>query len=153
MTTETDPTNPEEVEAPAGNEGAENEALATDAAPATDAAEESTTADDAGSEGEVEVNAAEFQSLEDGPAAAGKPKDLNRFQEIKVTVSADLGRASVPLQTLMSLGEGSVLELDREIGSPVELVAQGVTLASGEVVVVNGCFAIRVTKVYEGQAG
>ncbi len=158
MTTETDATNPEEVETPAGTEAAANETPSNDESSAT---EGSTATSDEGAEsaaenevnGEVEVNAAEFQSLEEGSAATDKPKDLNRFQEIKVTVSADLGRASIPLQTLMNLGEGSVLELDREIGSPVELVAQGVALASGEVVVVNGCFAIRVTKVYEGQAG
>ena len=47
----------------------------------------------------------------------------------------------------MQLGEGTVLELNREIDSPVELMAQGVKLASGEVVVVDGCFAIRITEV------
>lgn len=142
MTTETDSANPEDTEAPATTEGVENEA----------AADQDQAAADGATEGEVEVNDVDFQQLDKGAGTTGKPKELNRFQEIKVSVSADLGRASVPLQTLMNLGEGSVLELDREIGSPVELVAQGVTLASGEVVVVNGCFAIRVTQVYEGQA-
>ena len=47
----------------------------------------------------------------------------------------------------------SVLELNREIDSPVELIAQGVPLAEGEVVVVDGFFAVRVTKVYENQKG
>ena len=147
MTTETDPTNSDEVETPTATEGADNE---------TPAISKNAATADAGASGEesgVEVSDLDFQSLEDEPNKQSKPRDLNRFQEIKVTVSADLGRASVPLQTLMNLGQGSVLELDREIGSPVELVAQGVALASGEVVVVNGCFAIRVTKVYEGQAG
>jgi flagellar motor switch protein FliN/FliY len=146
MTAETDATDSEEVETPADTAGAENETTTTEQNP-----ESSEATGDA--EGDVQVNDVDFQSLEDTTASGGKPQDLNRFQEIKVTVSADLGRANVPLQKLMSLGEGSVLELDREIGSPVELVAQGVTLALGEVVVVNGNFAIRVTKVYEGQAG
>ena len=48
----------------------------------------------------------------------------------------------------MQLGEGSVIELDRAIDSPVELIAQGVTLATGEVVVVDGCFAIRILNVH-----
>ena len=99
---------------------------------------------------DVEVGTPEFQEMTDSPAS-DKQADLNRFQDIKVNVSADLGRAEIPIQTLMNMGEGSVLELNRSIDSPVELVAQGVPLACGEVVVVNGCFAIKVTKVYENQ--
>ncbi len=102
---------------------------------------------------DVQVASPEFQEMSPHGKHQNGKTDLNRFQDIKVTVSADLGRAQVPLQTLMNLGEGSVLELNREIDSPVELVAQGVALACGEVVVVNGCFAVRVTKVYEGKQG
>ncbi len=102
--------------------------------------------------GDIEVDTPEFQELSDAPTN-NSPSDLDRFQDIKVNVSADLGRAEVPIQTLMNMGEGSVLELNRSIDSPVELVAQGVPLACGEVVVVNGCFAIRVTQVYENQKG
>lgn len=103
--------------------------------------------------GDVEVGSPDFQQVSDdrGSATRAPSSELNRFQDIKVVVSADLGRATVPIQTLMNLGEGSVLELNREIDSPIELVAQGVPLASGEVVVVNGCFAVRITKVYENQ--
>lgn len=99
----------------------------------------------------VEVSSPEFQEVSESGDSPSQGAELNRFQEIKVTVSADLGRAEVPIQTLMSLGEGSVLELNRTIDSPVELVAQGVPLACGEVVVVDGCFAIRVTEVYESK--
>ena len=117
-------------------------------------AQEATVGDSVGAESDdVRVDSPEFQELPLHGASQNSKADLNRFQDIKVTVSADLGRAQVPLQTLMNLGEGSVLELNREIDSPVELVAQGVALACGEVVVVNGCFAVRVTKVYEGKQG
>mgnify|MGYP000506710425 CR=1 FL=1 len=147
MSTETDQTIPEDVDASSDRQSADHDAAAIDAGEAV------TQPPATGDGNDVHVDTPDFQPLQNNAGASGKPKDLNRFQEIKVTVSADLGRASVPLQTLMDLGEGSVLELDREIGSPVDLVAQGVTLASGEVVVVNGKFAIRVTEVYEGQAG
>jgi flagellar motor switch protein FliN/FliY len=103
--------------------------------------------------GDVEIGSPDFQEMAGGPSGGSASADLNRFQDIKVNVSADLGRAEVPIQTLMNIGEGSVLELNRSIDSPVELVAQGVPLACGEVVVVNGCFAIRVTKVYETHKG
>lgn len=145
MSTETDP-----------NESAANEAdpAVTDdtsqASSGPDAASDDSTDK---SQDDVQVNSLDYQQVAASQTGAKPAADLNRFQDIKVTVSADLGRAKVPLQTLLNLGEGSILELDRQIDSPVELVAQGVPLASGEVVVVNGCFAIRVTKVYESKAG
>ncbi len=95
-----------------------------------------------------EIGAPEFQELQDSHAA-GSAGNISRLQDIKVTISAELGRTTIPIQKLLSLGEGSVLELNRLIDSPVELFAQGVPLASGEVVVVNGCFAIQVNEVYE----
>lgn len=100
------------------------------------------------SESEATLSSPEFQEFSDDQDGPDQPSELSRFQNIKVAVSAELGRAEIPIQTLMNLGEGSVLELNRDIDSPVELIAQGVALACGEVVVVNGCFAIRVTKVY-----
>ena len=99
-------------------------------------------------ESEATLSSPEFQEFSDDQDGPDQPSELSRFQNIKVAVSAELGRAEIPIQTLMNLGEGSVLELNRDIDSPVELIAQGVALACGEVVVVDGCFAIRVSKVY-----
>lgn len=143
MTTDTEETKPPEDAGQPDN--------ATGAPEQSGAAGSADSAAGSAAEGEsVEVGSPEFQEMVNNGLGGNKSTDLNRFQGIKVTVSADLGRASVPIQTLMDLGEGSILELNREIDSPVELVAQGVPLASGEVVVVNGCFAIRVTQVYPG---
>jgi len=100
----------------------------------------------AGADG-VEVQSPEFQSFSPNESQS-HANEISRFGDIKVTVSAELGRAKIPIQRLLSLGTGSVLELDRSIESPIELIAQGVPLASGEVVVVDGCFGIRITKVY-----
>ena len=118
-----------------------------------DARSDPNTNVDAETSADVDVRSPDFQEVSDDRNSASETptNEMKRFQDIKVVVSADLGRATVPLQTLMNLGEGSVLELNREIDSPVELVAQGVPLASGEVVVVNGCFAVRITQVYENQ--
>ncbi len=87
----------------------------------------------------------EFSATHTGPTTS----EIDRLQDIKIVVSAELGRMEVPIQKLLSIGPGSVLEMDRQIDSPVELVAQGVPLAKGEVVVVNDCFAIRVTEIYQ----
>jgi flagellar motor switch protein FliN len=97
--------------------------------------------------GSLEIKTPEFQSFSDaGPAPAANP--ISQIADIKVVVSAELGRASIPIERLLTLGTGSVVELDRSIESPVEIVAQGIPLACGEVVVVNDCFAIRITSVY-----
>ncbi|MFK7765632.1 MAG: FliM/FliN family flagellar motor switch protein [Mariniblastus sp.] len=127
----------------------EDDAKPEDDANSQDEASPQGDADSQTQESDGQVSSPEFQDLADSKDNARQSGDVNRFQNIKVTVSAELGRATIPIQTLMELCEGSVLELNREIDSPVELVAQGVALACGEVVVVNGCFAVRVTEVYE----
>ena len=64
-----------------------------------------------------------------------------------MTLSAELGRVAIPIGELLELGEGSVLKLGRSVSEPVDLVAQGVRLGRGEVVVVNDCFAIRIKEI------
>ncbi|MCP4098387.1 MAG: FliM/FliN family flagellar motor switch protein [Planctomycetaceae bacterium] len=98
------------------------------------------------SDSSPDISVPEYQEFTD-TSGSSRAEDLARLQNIQITVSAELGRATIPIQELMQLGEGTVLELNREIDSPVELMAQGVKLASGEVVVVDGCFAIRITEV------
>lgn len=99
----------------------------------------------------VAVQSPEFENVQADPNPSQKP-DLNRLHDVHVTVSAELGRTRVPIQKLLQLGAGSVIELNRNINSPVELIAQGVPLASGEVVVVNDCFAIRIREIYSGKS-
>ncbi len=109
----------------------------------------SETAATGGAPGGVPVQVPEFPPLQ-ATATPGPPADLNRFSEVQVTVSAELGRTKVSIQKLLQMGVGSVVELNRPISSPVNLVAQGVPLACGEVVVVDGCFAIRIKEIYSG---
>lgn len=104
--------------------------------------------DAASDQSEGEIGVPEFQELEDQASGAANG-NLSRIQNIQIVVTAELGRSTLPIQDLMSVSEGSVIELDREIDSPIELYAQGVPLASGEVVVVDGRFAVQITKVYE----
>ena len=102
---------------------------------------------DVGANDAAEVQSPEFQSFNDAGTASTK-NEINRFADIKIAVSAELGRTQVTIEKLLSLGKGNVLPLDREINSPVELIAQGIPLACGEVVVVDDHFAIRITEVY-----
>ena len=99
------------------------------------------------SESDVDVHAAEYQELHDD--SDGTRVEISRFHDLRVTVAAELGKTSMPLEKLLSLGPGAVVELDRKIDTPVELIAQGVPLACGDVVVVEDRFAIRITQVYD----
>ena len=139
----------ESLEESVKTEGVESgDAEANDAKASDAKASDAKASESKASESEATLSSPEFQEFSDDQDGPDQPSELSRFQNIKVAVSAELGRAEIPIQTLMNLGEGSVLELNRDIDSPVELIAQGVALACGEVVVVDGCFAIRVTKVY-----
>ncbi len=97
----------------------------------------------------IPVREADFSPVQDEPAG-GPALPISRFQDVQVAVTAELGKARLPIRKLLLLGAGSVIELDRPVSSPVELIANGVPLASGEVVVVNDCFAIRISEIYPG---
>lgn len=125
---------------------------AQDAASGEESVDETNPSDVDAGEGAPDVAVPEYQEFDENNPQ-GQAGDLARIQNIQITVSAELGRATIPIQNLMELSVGSIMELNREIDGPVELVAQGVPLAEGEVVVVNGFFAIRVTKVYENKRG
>jgi len=95
---------------------------------------------------EVIAHHAEFPVMEAQrvPHPSGS---LSRFFDVTVTVSVELGRVTLPIGELVKLGKGSVIELDRDIDQPVDLMAQGVRLARGEVIVVNDRYAIRIDEI------
>lgn len=95
---------------------------------------------------QVDIQRPEFAQLKDASSPSGT-NSLGRFYDVNVTVSAELGRVTLPIGELVQLGEGSVVELNRPVTGPVDLVANGVRIARGEVVVVDGCFAIHIKQI------
>ena len=73
-------------------------------------------------------------------------KTLTSFQ-IPLKVTVELGRTEVVIKDLLQLGQGSVLELDKLAGEPLEILVNGKLVAKGEVVVVNEKFGIRLTDI------
>lgn len=67
--------------------------------------------------------------------------------DVPLEVSVELGRASIPIRELMQLGPGSVIELDKLIGEPVDLLVNNNLIAKGEVVVFDENFGIRITSI------
>jgi len=82
-----------------------------------------------------------------GPQLSGAKLPLNRFYDVNMTVSVELGRVTMPIGDMLQLAEGSVIQLDRPVSQPVDIIAQGVRLARGEVVVVEERYAVRITDI------
>ena len=76
---------------------------------------------------------------------------LELLMDVQLNVTIRFGGCDVLLKTILELGPGSVLELDREINEPADLLLDGRVIARGEVVAVNGSFGLRVTEVCAGQ--
>jgi len=69
------------------------------------------------------------------------------LQNIPVTLSIEVGRASIKIRDLMRLSQGSVVELDRMAGEPLDLLVNNTVVAQGEVVLINERYGIRLTRV------
>ncbi|MAF78524.1 MAG: flagellar motor switch protein FliN [Halobacteriovoraceae bacterium] len=76
-----------------------------------------------------------------------KVQNLDFILDIPLKVTVELGRTSVVIKDLLQLGQGSVLELDKLAGEPLEILVNGKLVAKGEVVVVNEKFGIRLTDI------
>lgn len=76
-----------------------------------------------------------------------KVQNLDFILDIPLKVTVELGRTTVIIKDLLQLGQGSVLELDKLAGEPLEILVNGKLVAKGEVVVVNEKFGIRLTDI------
>lgn len=76
-----------------------------------------------------------------------KVQNLDFILDIPLKVTVELGRTSIIIKDLLQLGQGSVLELDKLAGEPLEILVNGKLVAKGEVVVVNEKFGIRLTDI------
>lgn len=86
-------------------------------------------------------------------AAEGKayPKGLDLLLDVELPVSVSFGRAALPIKDVIKLTTGSIVELNRSIAEPVEVIVNNVVIARGEVVVVEGNFGVRIKQVISRQ--
>lgn len=95
-----------------------------------------------------EVSKADMAALEaqaTGPSI--QEANMETVLEIPVTLSMEVGRTSISIRNLLNLNQGSVVELDRVAGEPLDVLVNGTLIAHGEVVIVNEKYAIRLTDV------
>ena len=91
-----------------------------------------------------DVQVAELDELtDDAPITQEEKKKLDTILDIPVTISMEVGRSQISIRNLLQLNQGSVVELDRVAGEPLDVLVNGTLIAHGEVVVVNDKFGIR----------
>ncbi len=94
---------------------------------------------------------ADFENLEaeagDGDGDNLGNKSLDMVLDIPVAVAVEIGRTKMSISNLLKLNQGSVVELDRFAGEPMDITVNGTLIAHGEVVVVNEKFGIRLTDI------
>lgn len=88
-------------------------------------------------------------STSDNKTEVGEKSQIHPdvLQNIPVTLSIEVGRAVIKIRDLMRLTQGSVVELDRIAGEPLDLLVNNTVVAQGEVVLVNERYGIRLTRV------
>lgn len=125
-------------------EQAESEAEGSAADDWGDALEEQ-----AQSDGGDDLSRAEFADLNAQASTPGGGEDVNLdiLLDVPVTISMEIGRTKINIRNLLHLNQGSVIELDRLAGEPMDVLVNGTLIAHGEVVVVNDKFGIRLTDV------
>jgi flagellar motor switch protein FliN/FliY len=104
------------------------------------------TPSDAMSSGEERVT---FDALHGGAPAVSGTTDVNldMILDVPVTLGMEVGRTRISIRNLLQLNQGSVVELDRAAGEPLDVFVNGTLVAHGEVVVINEKFGIRLTDV------
>ncbi len=103
-------------------------------------------------DGGMDYSPAPLEPLENEAASGkGKEVDLDLVLDIPVTIAMEIGRTKINVRNLLQLNQGSVVELDRLAGEPLDVMVNGTLIAHGEVVVVNEKFGIRLTDVVSAQ--
>lgn len=94
----------------------------------------------------VNVQPAAFQAFDDGHASFEK-KNIGLIMDVGLEVTVELGRTNKMIRDILEFGPGSIIELDKLAGEPVDIMVNGKAIAKGEVVVIDESFGVRITDI------
>jgi flagellar motor switch protein FliN/FliY len=94
-----------------------------------------------------EFNQTTEQTSYSSSESSNEDLNLDVILDVPVTLSMEIGRTQINIRNLLQLNQGSVVELDRFAGEPLDILVNGTLIAHGEVVVINDKFGIRITDV------
>ena len=93
-----------------------------------------------------DVSNAQFQHLSE-PASKGKTRNIDMLMDVNLPVAIELGRTKMRISDILALGPGSVVELNKLAGEPVDVLVNSKAVARGEVVVIDENFGVRITQL------
>lgn len=96
--------------------------------------------------GKIKENNEADTSSENG-SGQNKKYDLDLILDIPLDISVELGKAKIPVNELLQLGQGSILELTKPVGEPLDIYVNNKLVAKGEVVILDDKFGIRVADI------
>lgn len=96
---------------------------------------------------ETEEGDKDGKDMGEEAASTGETKSMDLILDIPLTVAVELGRSKMLINDLLQLGQGSVIELTKLVGEPLEVLVNQKLVARGEVVVVNEKFGVRLTDI------
>ena len=99
---------------------------------------------------ETEITSGPPLSELQGGARSGGGASLDTLLDVSLPVTIEFGRTTMTIQEVLDLGNGSVIELSRMVGEPVDIFVSDRKLAEGEVVVVGEHFGVRITRILSG---
>ncbi len=106
---------------------------------------------ESGAKVEPDISSAALDQLASERGEGASKVDLDVLLDIPVTLQLEIGRTKVSIRNLLSYTQGSVVEMDRLAGEPLDLLVNGTLIAHGEVVVINDKFGVRLTDVISPQ--
>jgi flagellar motor switch protein FliN/FliY len=96
--------------------------------------------------GQVEVQPAQFTTLAP-PSAYQEPRNIDLILDVPLDMTVELGKTKKSIRDILELGPGSIIQLDKLAGEPVDLLVNGKLIAKGEVVVIDESYGIRITAI------
>jgi len=96
---------------------------------------------------ETEEGDKDGKDMGEKEVSTGETKSMDLILDIPLTVAVELGRSKMLINDLLQLGQGSVIELTKLVGEPLEVLVNQKLVARGEVVVVNEKFGVRLTDI------
>ena len=96
---------------------------------------------------EINVQPAQFQPFSGDMDIAGQKENINLIMDVPLNVTVELGRTSKSIQEILEFAPGTIIELDKIAGEPVDVLVNGKFVAKGEVVVIEESFGVRITEI------
>jgi len=112
-----------------------------------DAMSEQTDSESASADANSELPEAPLQTLQAENAGTGETANLEAILDIPVSLSVQIGQTKISIKNLLQLNQGSVVELERLAGEPLDVMVNNTLVAHGEIVVVNEKYGIRLTDI------